>query len=82
MNFSEKHTSLFVQGTQAAEFLQGQITIDTETNIIDLHVSNEELESRKKDWKKPEANYTTGALAKFATLVGSAANGAVTYANP
>ncbi len=59
-----------------------KITIDTETNIIDLHVSNEELESRKKDWKKPEANYTTGALAKFATLVGSAANGAVTYANP
>jgi folate-binding protein YgfZ len=30
MNFSEKHISLFVQGTQAAEFLQGQITIDTE----------------------------------------------------
>jgi len=59
-----------------------KITIDTETNIIDLHVSNEELERRKKDWKKPEANYTTGALAKFATLVGSAANGAVTYANP
>ena len=59
-----------------------KITIDTETNIIDLHVSNEELDKRKKDWKKPEANYTTGALAKFATLVGSAANGAVTYANP
>ena len=59
-----------------------KITIDTETNIIDLHVSNEELESRKKDWKKPEANYTTGALAKFATLIGSAANGAVTYATP
>ncbi|MGB1429478.1 MAG: dihydroxy-acid dehydratase [Nitrosopumilus sp.] len=59
-----------------------KITIDTETNIIDLHVSNEELENRKKDWKKPNANYTTGALAKFATLVGSAANGAVTYANP
>ena len=59
-----------------------KITIDTETNIIDLHVSNEELENRKKDWKKPEANYTTGALAKFATLVGSAAKGAVTYANP
>lgn len=55
-----------------------KITIDTETNIIDLHVSNEELENRKKDWKKPDANYNTGALAKFATLVGSAANGAVT----
>ena len=59
-----------------------KITIDTETNIIDLHVSNEELENRKRDWKKPEPNYTTGALAKFATLVGSAAKGAVTYPNP
>ena len=42
----------------------------------------EELENRKKQWKKPEPNYKSGALAKFATLVGSAANGAVTYANP
>ena len=59
-----------------------KITIDTEINIIDLHVSSEELENRKKEWKKPNPNYSTGALAKFATLVGSAANGAVTYANP
>ncbi|MDC1103469.1 dihydroxy-acid dehydratase [Nitrosopumilus sp.] len=59
-----------------------KVTIDTETNIIDLHVSSEELENRKKEWKKPDPNYSTGALAKFATLVGSAANGAVTYANP
>ena len=59
-----------------------KITIDTETNIIDLHVSSEELENRKKEWKKPTPNYSSGALAKFATLVGSAANGAVTYANP
>jgi dihydroxy-acid dehydratase len=59
-----------------------KITIDTETNKIELHVSEEELENRRKTWRKPEPNYTTGALAKFATLVGSAANGAVTYANP
>ncbi len=59
-----------------------KITIDTETNIIDLHVSSKELENRKKEWKKPEPNYSSGALAKFATLVGSAANGAITYANP
>ena len=59
-----------------------KITIDTETNKIELHVSEEELENRRKAWRKPEPNYTTGALAKFATLVGSAANGAVTYANP
>ena len=59
-----------------------KITIDTETNSIDIHVSKEELENRKKQWKKPEPNYKSGALAKFATLVGSAANGAITYANP
>ena len=59
-----------------------KITIDTETNIIDLHVPEEELGDRKKQWKKPEPNYKSGALAKFATLVGSAANGAITNANP
>jgi len=59
-----------------------KITIDTETNIIDLHVSKEELENRQRQWKKPEPNYKSGALAKYATLVGSAANGAITYANP
>jgi dihydroxy-acid dehydratase len=59
-----------------------KITIDTETNIIDLHVSEEELVIRKKQWSKPEPNYKSGALAKYATLVGSAANGAITTANP
>ena len=59
-----------------------KITIDTETNVLDIDVSKEELESRRKQWSKPEPNYKSGALAKFATLVGSAANGAVTYANP
>ena len=58
-----------------------QITIDTETNIIDLHVSSEELENRRKEWNPPKPNYTTGALAKFATLVGSAAEGAITKPN-
>jgi dihydroxy-acid dehydratase len=59
-----------------------KITIDTETNVLDIDVSKEELESRREQWSKPEPNYKSGALAKFATLVGSAANGAVTYANP
>ena len=59
-----------------------KITIDTETNALDIHVSEEELGIRRKQWSKPEPNYKTGALAKFATLVGSAANGAITYANP
>ena len=55
-----------------------EITIDTETNIIDLHVTEQELENRRKEWSPPKPNYTTGALAKFASLVGSAAQGAIT----
>ena len=42
----------------------------------------EELTSRKSQWSPPKPNYTSGALAKFATLVGSAAEGAITRANP
>ncbi|WP_366523032.1 dihydroxy-acid dehydratase, partial [Nitrosopumilus sp.] len=49
---------------------------------IDLHVSEEELAKRRLEWKKPKPNYTSGALAKYATLVGSAAHGAITSANP
>ena len=57
-----------------------QITIDTETNRIDLHVSEADLKTRREQWIMPEPNYTAGALAKFAALVGSASRGAVTNA--
>ena len=68
----------FVGGPIALVKDDDEITIDTETNQIDLHVSNEELEERRKQWKKPKPNYTSGALAKYASLVGSAAQGAIT----
>ncbi len=55
-----------------------EITIDTETNQIDLHISPNEMENRRKQWKPRKPNYESGALAKYASLVGSAAQGAVT----
>lgn len=55
-----------------------EISINIEDNSIDLHVSSEEIEKRKSNWSKPSPNYTSGALAKYASLVGSAAQGAVT----
>ena len=55
-----------------------EITIDTETNKIDLHITSDEMESRRKAWKPRKPNYESGALAKYASLVGSAAQGAVT----
>ena len=71
----------YVGGPIALVKNDDEITIDTETNIIDLHVSSEELENRRKEWSPPKPNYTSGALAKFATLVGSAAEGAITKPN-
>ena len=55
-----------------------KISINTEDNSINLEVSSDELENRKREWKMPKPKYVSGALAKYALLVGSAANGAIT----
>ena len=55
-----------------------KISINTEDNSINLEVSSDELENRKREWKAPKPKYVSGALAKYALLVGSAANGAIT----
>ncbi|KAK7190670.1 dihydroxy-acid dehydratase [Paraphaeosphaeria sporulosa] len=54
------------------------ITIDAEKNRIDMDVSDEEIQKRLKDWKKPHAAVTRGVLAKYARLVGDASTGAMT----
>ena len=43
----------------------------------DLLVDEDVLAGRRANWKLPEPRYPTGALAKYANLVGSAQNGAV-----
>ena len=54
------------------------ITIDAEQNLLQLNVSDEELEKRREKWTAPEVKYKKGVLAKFAKLVSSASKGAVT----
>ena len=54
------------------------ITVDAENAEINLHVSDEELASRKAKWQAPDAYTQRGTLAKYATLVSSASEGAVT----
>jgi len=56
-----------------------EIEIDAESGRIELVVSEEEIEKRKARWKPPEPKYRWGALAKYASLVGSASEGAVCY---
>ena len=68
----------FVGGPIALVKNGDKISISTDNNSINLHVSEDELQKRKQEWKKPTPNYQSGALAKYASLVGSAADGAIT----
>ncbi|HMA46689.1 MAG TPA: dihydroxy-acid dehydratase [Frankiaceae bacterium] len=54
-----------------------RIVLDVRDRRLDLLVAAEELERRRAGWKPLEPRYPTGALAKYARLVGSAARGAV-----
>ena len=68
----------FVGGPIALVKNGDEISVNIEDNSINLQVSKEELEKRSKEWKMPKPNYESGALSKYAFLVGSAANGAIT----
>lgn len=54
------------------------IEIDAVSNKIQLLVSEEELEVRRKLWQKPSLKVTNGVLFKYAKLVTDASNGCVT----
>jgi dihydroxy-acid dehydratase len=54
-----------------------EITIDIPNKRIDLNVPAEELEKRKAKWRPPAPKITEGYLARYATMVSSAADGAV-----
>jgi len=68
----------FVGGPIALVKDGDEISINIEDNSVNLHVSEKELDQRSKKWMMPKPNYKSGALAKYALLVGSAANGAIT----
>jgi len=55
------------------------VAIDAEKGTLDVELSAEELERRRAAWKPPATIYTSGALYKYAQLVGPAVKGAVTH---
>ena len=55
------------------------ISIDAEKGTIDLEVDPIELEHRARAWRPRETEYGSGAVWKFAQLVGPAHLGAVTH---
>lgn len=56
------------------------ITIDADKRAITIDIPKKEIEARLKTWKAPKPRYKRGVLAKYASLVGSASEGAVTDA--
>jgi dihydroxy-acid dehydratase len=54
------------------------IDIDVKKGMIDLLISKAEFKRREKKWKPIKPHYKTGVLAKYASLVNSAAEGAIT----
>jgi dihydroxy-acid dehydratase len=55
------------------------IEIDATTGRLDVKLSDAELEARRREWKPRETDYRSGALWKYAQLVGPARDGAVTH---
>lgn len=54
------------------------ITIDATARLLQLDVSDDELERRRGNWTPRSPRYNTGVLAKYAKLVSSSSLGAVT----
>ena len=79
--YSVGHVSpeAFVGGPIALVQEGDAIAIDAANRRIDLQVDDAELERRRAAWRAPEPRYASGALAKYARLVGSASRGAVTW---
>jgi dihydroxy-acid dehydratase len=56
-----------------------RIVIDAEAGTIDAVLDASELEARRQAWRPRETDYRSGAIWKYAQLVGPACRGAVTH---
>jgi dihydroxy-acid dehydratase len=68
----------FVGGPIALVHEGDEIVIDAAARTIDVAIDDAELERRRAEWSPPPPRYQNGALAKYAKLVSSASEGAVT----
>jgi len=72
-----------VEGGPIAALEDGDIvTFDLEERTVSVDMSPDEIKSRVMAWSPPSSLIPDGALSKYARLVSSAANGAVTIQSP
>lgn len=57
-----------------------KIIIDAQERVVNLDISDEELEKRRDVWTRPKSSVVSGILAKYRAEVLSASDGAVTVA--
>jgi len=57
------------------------VVIDIENRKLDVELSDEEIKARLAEWKPPAPRYTSGVFHKYAALVSSASEGAITRAD-
>ena len=67
-----------VGGPIAAVRNGDMIVFDIDARRLDVELSEAEIQARLRDWSPPAQRYTTGVMAKYAKLVSSASEGAVT----
>ena len=68
----------FIGGPIALVEEGDRIRIDADARSLELAVDDATLARRRDGWTAPAPRYTTGALAKYAKLVGGAEHGAIT----
>jgi dihydroxy-acid dehydratase len=54
------------------------IRFDVTQRVLEVEISDEVVRERMKEWRPPEPRYPTGVFAKYAALVSSASQGAIT----
>lgn len=70
-----------VGGTIALVKEGDSITIDADKRVLKLNVPDKEIEKRRTLWRPKAPKYTSGVLMKYAKLVSSSSQGAVTDLN-
>src|SRR6266498_1704183 len=54
------------------------IRIDVKQRVLEIEISDSEIQRRMANWKPPKPRYPTGVFGKYAALVASASQGAIT----
>jgi dihydroxy-acid dehydratase len=70
----------YVGGPIAALREGDVVAIDIPGRRLNVEVTDDEIEARLRDWSPPIPRYTSGVMAKYAALVSSASEGAITRA--